>query len=884
MEDKNNRPASTKSKETNLGQPANKPNSFSRANKSLLDKAIVSELNPELKLIKYTADKILSKNAKSKKSANKPKIVALSTVVLLGLFLIILIVILPSSLVVTQVSNAILEKFNYQDLSLEERSNQLIKEKIDNLSTDKISKYRRINDYLSFSSTLKNSLQQEGFQITDDKFSYNNQTLSGDDYIREVNSASDLSKSKDTALNIRRLAFQDDVWQKATSHININQNGYPSEAKKVEDFEKIETDFYGSQSNYRFSTDSAGENNTILSQSLSEMNQTATELSEDKKASANQPFDNFATTSTDVIAEGGICGLYQNSLFLQEYNQTRRSDQSMQAASLLLSVGEKIKAGDATQEEVKYIADKLTLSQSYNLPNGGTLTTDPGTDSVGYKYASGIGVDDLDYSAQKYVNGANPTTAKITKLLDKSFSTLGGTIAKSLCGEVEEESFFSGFFSKLANFLTGFNLTDNQELINLLNYENSRLITENTLDSMTGYNLAPNIVGEDFVNAAVSGGGKLFGTVALARGNNILPKDKAVAYLSKQNDLIAKRAKIDQQSRSPFDINSQNTFIGSLISKNIGLINKTGTISSALASLINLTKNQLASLTPLSQAQSQIDLINSLSMCEDSQKQALGESLGLDMMCNYVFGVDPAYINTPSEEVIEKLVARGDLIVDEETCDSNGLNCELEEAGGLLKYRQECTERGKISPGLSDETNQIENGSFCLGDSEEKALYAIYLIDLSLQNLFDNRDKYITTNLNPASPNSGNWPVVGYKEISSEFGPRLDPFTGAPTFHSGIDIPAPIGTPIIATFDGMIKTTNPDNRCGIGTFINFTNSSNEGLALYCHLSKLTVKTGDLVRKGQIIGEVGSTGYSTGSHLHFEIIINKINLNPLLIIN
>ena len=883
MENKDKRPALKKGEMPNSFRQANKSNSFSRANKSLLDKAITSELSPELKLIKYSADKILNKNTKSK-SKNKSKIITLTAFMVLGLFLILLIVLLPSSLVVTQVSNVILDKFNYQDVSLEERSNQLMKEKIDNLSTDKVSKYRRVNDYLTFSSTLTNSLEQEGFQIAEDKFSYNNETLSGDDYIREVNSASELSKSKDTALNIRRLAFQDDVWQRATSYININQNGYPSDAKNTEDFEKVETEYYGSQSNYRFDTNGSNDSNTILSQSLSEMNQTATELSDSKKASANQPFDNFATTSADVIAEGGICGLYQNSLFLQEYNQTRRSDQSMQAASLLLSVGEKIKAGDATQEEVRYIADKLTLSQSYDLPNGNTITTDPGTDSVGYKYASGIGVDDLDYSAEKYVNGANPTTAKITKLLDKSFSTVGGTIAKSLCGEVEEESFFSGFFSKLANFLTGFNLSDNQELISLLNYENSRLITENTLDSMTGHNLAPNIAGEDFVNAAVSGGGKLFGTVALARGNNILPKDKAIAYVSRQNELIAKRAKIDQQSRSPFDIHSQNTFIGSLISKNIGLINKTDTISSTLANIINATKKQLASLTPLSKAQSQIDLMNSLSMCEDTQKQALGDSLGLDMMCNYVLGVDPAYINTPSEEVIDKLVARGDLVVASETCDSNGLNCELEEAGDLLKYRHECTERGKISPGLSDETNQIENGSFCLGDSEEKALYAIYLIDLSLQNLFDNRDKYITTNIDLASPNSGNWPVVGYKEISSGFGPRLDPFTGAPTFHSGIDIPAPLGTPIVATFDGVIKTTNPDNICGIGTFIDFTNSSSTGAALYCHLSKLNVKTGDLVRKGQIIGEIGSTGYSTGPHLHFEIIINKINIDPLLIIN
>jgi murein DD-endopeptidase MepM/ murein hydrolase activator NlpD len=109
---------------------------------------------------------------------------------------------------------------------------------------------------------------------------------------------------------------------------------------------------------------------------------------------------------------------------------------------------------------------------------------------------------------------------------------------------------------------------------------------------------------------------------------------------------------------------------------------------------------------------------------------------------------------------------------------------------------------------------------------------------------------------------------------SSSFGWRIDPFNGEKAFHEGLDFPAATGTPIYAAAGGIVSLAEqtPD----YGKLIKIDHGS--GLETrYAHSSKLLVKAGDRVEKGQIIAEVGSSGRSTGSHLHYEI---RLNGNPL----
>lgn len=106
---------------------------------------------------------------------------------------------------------------------------------------------------------------------------------------------------------------------------------------------------------------------------------------------------------------------------------------------------------------------------------------------------------------------------------------------------------------------------------------------------------------------------------------------------------------------------------------------------------------------------------------------------------------------------------------------------------------------------------------------------------------------------------------VGY--ISSGFGNRLHPFSGKHHFHNGIDISAPSGTDVMASRAGIIESVEYDDVCG--NYIRIKHENNYE-TIYCHLKKVFVQLNQQVQSGMIIGTVGTTGMSTGPHLHFEI--------------
>jgi murein DD-endopeptidase MepM/ murein hydrolase activator NlpD len=108
-------------------------------------------------------------------------------------------------------------------------------------------------------------------------------------------------------------------------------------------------------------------------------------------------------------------------------------------------------------------------------------------------------------------------------------------------------------------------------------------------------------------------------------------------------------------------------------------------------------------------------------------------------------------------------------------------------------------------------------------------------------------------------------PVEGY--LSDGFGWRKDPFTGSREFHRGLDIVAPTGTPVLAPADGLV--TAAGRMSGYGKTVHLSHGAGLG-SRFGHLSEILVKPGQRVRRGDVIGRVGSTGRSTGPHLHYEI--------------
>lgn len=126
-------------------------------------------------------------------------------------------------------------------------------------------------------------------------------------------------------------------------------------------------------------------------------------------------------------------------------------------------------------------------------------------------------------------------------------------------------------------------------------------------------------------------------------------------------------------------------------------------------------------------------------------------------------------------------------------------------------------------------------------------------------------------------PGSMAWPTPGYTRVSSPFGWRMHPVLHVKKFHSGVDIAAPSGGTIVAAGDGTVISAGYSGGYGNMTMIDHGNGL---VTVYGHQSRITVSKGQHVSKGQTIGAVGSTGMSTGPHLHFETRVNGEPRDPL----
>lgn len=121
----------------------------------------------------------------------------------------------------------------------------------------------------------------------------------------------------------------------------------------------------------------------------------------------------------------------------------------------------------------------------------------------------------------------------------------------------------------------------------------------------------------------------------------------------------------------------------------------------------------------------------------------------------------------------------------------------------------------------------------------------------------------------PSSP-----PIDG--PVGSGFGFRRDPFTRAPALHTGLDFAADVGTVINAAAGGVVLSAGPHPQYGLLVELDHGNGL---VTRYAHASKMLVHQGDLVKRGQPIAEVGTTGRSTGPHLHFEVLVEGVQQNP-----
>lgn len=245
----------------------------------------------------------------------------------------------------------------------------------------------------------------------------------------------------------------------------------------------------------------------------------------------------------------------------------------------------------------------------------------------------------------------------------------------------------------------------------------------------------------------------------------------------------------------------------------------------------------------------------------------------------YVLGLAPTEIEFPEEDTEEINVANLPSIYRSiwETARKHDLEDETTRRI-IAMYAYDVDLTKKISAGDAIEILQTEPDA----EGHRELLYVGLKLGTSVREFYRFRTDDGTVDYFDPSGETGKRfltrrPVQGGGRLASRFGMRVHPIFKSRRMHAGIDLAAPRGTPIYAAGDGVVEKAGWASGYGKFTLVRHVNGYETG---YAHQSKIIVSPGEHVRQGQVIGYVGSTGNSTGNHLHFEIRINGRVVDPL----
>lgn len=209
----------------------------------------------------------------------------------------------------------------------------------------------------------------------------------------------------------------------------------------------------------------------------------------------------------------------------------------------------------------------------------------------------------------------------------------------------------------------------------------------------------------------------------------------------------------------------------------------------------------------------------------------------------------------------------------------------LEEEQGLLEDAQAAVEEeeASLSALISEKETQINKVSYDISNKEQAIKE--YEADIAEQNeTIQELEKIVAAEKAKLAEANGlkydggifSWPAPSYTRISDDYGYRIHPILGTQQFHNGIDMAAPGGSAILAAYDGKVVAASYSSSMGNYIMIDH----GDGLyTIYMHASALYVSAGATVSKGQQIAAVGSTGRSTGNHLHFSVRLNGSYVSP-----
>lgn len=257
-----------------------------------------------------------------------------------------------------------------------------------------------------------------------------------------------------------------------------------------------------------------------------------------------------------------------------------------------------------------------------------------------------------------------------------------------------------------------------------------------------------------------------------------------------------------------------------------------------------------------------------MAAADDGQPVAVLESAQIDRLKEILWLMNPVSYRTYTEDHEEEQIS-----VDE---DRNETTDTVTVTETILEITIQHYTPQEMAAALGFTARQNEQLAL-LTDQQ----YRILWMEL-LGGFVSSGGQIITPGAVPAGTGIFQWPLPDAYSITSGFGEREDPTNGEDSFHTGTDIAAPLGTPILAAADGTVTIANATDSWGgsYGYYIKIDHG-NGFETLYAHCSAICVTSGQAVQQGEVIGYVGSTGNSTGNHLHFEVFNGNCTTDAML---
>lgn len=233
-----------------------------------------------------------------------------------------------------------------------------------------------------------------------------------------------------------------------------------------------------------------------------------------------------------------------------------------------------------------------------------------------------------------------------------------------------------------------------------------------------------------------------------------------------------------------------------------------------------------------------------------------------------------AFMSEYDDQMMEKLIAtKEEIALKEETLEAELEELEMMQAELEAQKKKVNNSINAKKGELSAKASEIGDASDAQGDYEKQLEEQEKL----LSEIEDQIARAANPDVYEGSATGFIWPCPAYTRISSYFGPRPQPVPGASTNHKGVDLAAPYGANILASAAGVVTTAKYSASAGNYVVIAHGNGTS---TVYMHASALLVSVGQTVEQGQVIAKVGSTGYSSGNHLHFGVIKNGRYVDPL----